>query len=150
MDDEYYDYYRNADHRRPFLPPPQQQAAPPMPPPRPYAMQPYAQPYAQPYPPQYGRPYAPAYPPPPPPVLNRETIAKAIRIAGAVIPALLGLPQAPTVPAATGDTVTDQKNALIAHANTVTYQTSLAEHAKRDEQIRALSEAASLLIEGVA
>ena len=140
MDDDYADIYyidtRNApsrDHRtqggtRParVYPPPSRQPAP-YAQPAPFA-QPavYAQPYANPAPVIYQAPYpqqslAASF-------FGKLTTGQVVEMVSQLFAALQPLPGAPT---ATRDTNTDVGNLIL-------FQGALAQHAKRDEQIRTL------------
>jgi hypothetical protein len=142
--DEYADIYyvdsRNAarDHRTGNRPVPWRVPATPTvytPPARPAVYNPPAY--------QGGAVYAQApqvmYPVPQSPVatlLGRLTPGQIIEMAAQIFAALQSLPAAPV---ATQDTSTDV-------ANLVTYQSALAQHAKRDEQVRTLGSLVARLV----
>jgi hypothetical protein len=91
--------------------------------------------------PGYGYPVPPwAAPPPPPPVVDRFTgglkLGLILDAAAQALAAMSGLPSAPP---ASGDGRTDTQNM-------VKYQEALAQHAKRDEQIRTVGALARLFL----
>jgi hypothetical protein len=90
-------------------------------------------------PPSYGYP-APWAPPPAAPVVDRFTgglkLGMILDAAAQALAAMSGLPAAPT---ATGEGKVDTHNLL-------KYQEALAQHAKRDEQIRTVGALARLFL----
>jgi hypothetical protein len=95
--------------------------------PSPYGMAPYAPPVAP-------------WEAPPPPIVDRLSgnlkLGLIVDAASQVLASMAGLPAAPT---AIGDLRTDM-------ANLITYQQALAQHAKRDEQIRTVGALAKLFL----
>ncbi|HTR50270.1 MAG TPA: hypothetical protein VMJ10_06150 [Kofleriaceae bacterium] len=71
-----------------------------------------------------------------PSILDRLSAGKIVDMAAQVFAALMSLPDAPV---ATSDAVTDV-------SNLITYQSSLASYAKRDEQIRTLGSLVAKLV----
>lgn len=131
-DQIYYEDTRNAtvlDHRR--MPPPPPRA--PMPPTQTVYMQPAAPPpqrmmYYQPIP----APVAAPAPTPTPPangaaaLLGKLTTGQVVEMVVQIFASLQPLPAAPV---ATKDVSTDLNNMIL-------YQSALAQHAKKDEQVR--------------
>lgn len=142
------DDYRNAPifaRRRPVV---RRTVMPSLPPPSQYATPPYAPPpYAPPPPPVvYMSPPVPppayTYPQFPPRTgisisLRKINVGSLVDIAAQAFASFAPLPAAPAaaVPPATFDP-----------QNLVTYQTGLAEHAKRDEQVRLIGAVAKMLL----
>jgi hypothetical protein len=78
--------------------------------------------------------------PPPPPVVDRYTgTLKLGLILDAAAQVLASMASLPAAPVATGEGRTD-------FANIIAYQTALAQHAKRDEQIRTAGALARLFL----
>jgi hypothetical protein len=103
-----------------------------------YGPTPGMPPYGQ---PPYGYPYQH------PAGWNMRAIGRVIRAATPIIVSLLALPTAPQPIAASGDQATDVKASLTNEANTITYQTAIAQSVKRDEAVFAIGEAIGLLLE---
>jgi len=76
-----------------------------------------------------------------------QSLGRVLSIATPIVVSLLPLPVPPTPVQATGDCATDLKGALANEANQITYQTSLAKAAKRDELWYALGGGLGKLLE---
>ncbi len=76
-----------------------------------------------------------------------QSLGRVLSIATPIVVSLLPLPTPPTPIQATGDCTTDLKGALANEANQITYQTSLAKAAKRDELWYALGGGLGKLLE---
>ncbi len=140
MDDEYADIYyvdaRNArEHRTQGASPVPGTRAVTVPPSRTVVMRPmpnqlaYAQPVA--YGPPVAYPQAPASS-----LLGNLTTGQVVEMVAQIFAALQGLPAAPV---ATKDVGTDVGNMVL-------YQSALASHAKRDEQLRTLGALVAKLV----
>lgn len=99
---------------------------------------PYTQPYAQPFPQQQPVIYTQ------PPMMNSTAAALFGRLSAGqlveeAVKIIAALQSLPTAPAPTKDSSTDM-------ANMVTYQSALADHAKKDERLRTLGSLVARLV----